>query len=291
MEEPFSLDKFSDDEIRRILTSLMPIAAQSSVAILAHTDNGQPWQHGTGTLVRIGDSRFLISAAHVATDARKLSAVLRLIIPREAVSAENVEPLVEVKMPADNIPLEGKAAVTVGGEDDPFDLAIWSLSERTVASLGSKTFLNRTDITESADDGGAYFVYGFPTELTRPEGERTIVSRPVAFLAQSANANGRSLRNYNQQCHLLMGTRVAALSGVVVKSLKGVSGASVWKLNCRPGGLDSWSREKARIAAVETCVFDGAAVIRGTRWIMVFAAIMKAFPELVPGLTQLALRR
>jgi hypothetical protein len=285
-------DSFTPPDLYKIFGKMLPIADQATVAILALQTGSVPKQHGTGTLFQVANRHFLVSAAHVASLAHLGSVPLYLHFSRRVIDNKEFDSVDEAAFPSTVVPLKERVAITCGGEDDAIDLAIWDLNADTVSSLRSKDFQNRSHVDPTAvDNNDVYFVYGFPEEMTAPEGARRIVARSAAFLARAADAGKCSMTNYSPDRHLLLDGDMYKPAGKPVKSLKGVSGASIWRTNCSPQNLGSWEPGMARIVAVETCIYEKSRLVRGTRWQTVFNALMAAYPELIRPLTNLLLRK
>ena len=257
-----------------LLNATAERANRSTVPILAKQFD-TPAQHGTGTLVRVADDYFLVSAAHVLIPSIELKVPL-------FIAAEN-ESLILLK--------QASAIYTPKFQDlirdeDPFDLAVWKLDDETVSRLSRKRFLDQTDIRVDTDlTRGRYLVFGYPCAWSAPleDAPKTIAQAPIAIHA-GIYAGLTNFELYDSKYHILLGfsagTAVNATgnSEPVPDSLEGISGCSIWKMFdevCEP---EEWNPSMAKVVAVQTGIHRG--VIRGTKWPGVLTALVSKWPKL-----------
>ena len=259
----------------------MPLrAASSTVAIVTYRD-GRLWQCGTGTLVRFAALHFLITAGHVYRETKRREQPLFL-----ATGAEDSRICT----------LGGDITITnekQRGGDDSFDLAMWHLDDATLSELSAeKRFLDQTDLWFGDEkDAGAYFVYGFPEVWAQAENSnRLLVIQPLSFTTHPPDRSFKSLPNYNPRYHLVLENDQEWVRGTDGKPisfpsrLQGISGASVWKTFSDNHDMDSWHESRAKVVAVETCVYLSSHLMRATRWASVLTMLKEVYPQLGPSL-------
>ncbi|MDZ4783301.1 MAG: hypothetical protein SGJ19_23890 [Planctomycetia bacterium] len=254
-------------------------ARQSTIAILAY-QGGQPKQHGTGTLFRFGGEFFLVTAAHVLTDAMKAQVPLLLAPENEA--------LVPLKVAGAAYTTEFQSDL---GSEDPYDIAVWNLVADTVEKIGKKQFLNQTDLQFDADiSKGRFLVFGYPSAWSNTSSEqpRTIEQAPISLITIPYDGR-RNFERYDDRFHMLLRFSRETTQPAVGNSfslpetLEGISGCSIWKLHDESFSYEDWTAEAPKVVAIQTCVYSGRGAIRGTLWEGVLTIIAKEWPELRLG--------
>lgn len=278
IEQKTTLAEIMDDEefLAHVRDSLLPMVWGRAIPIVAQQD-GILRQHGTGTLFRIAQRSFLVTAAHVFTDALRVSAILRVRTSGEAPRL---------------VPIGGTLIRSRSQGEDSIDLGIMELAQSVVTELSGYQSIGLADIDqtqETSDD--LYIVAGFPCELARPgtmTGESIRLSR---FFASTYPYRGPTDRfaNYQATHHLLLDARpehceIVRGSGKPLDSYEGLSGGSIWKTNATRVGREKWQPSCARIAAVQTAQYRNPGIARGTMWRHVAFAVHQSHPELRPAL-------
>ena len=257
-------------------------------AIVAIVIANKPAVHllGTGCLFEIAGDHFVITAAHVVQSA---SAYDRTI----GISADL----------GSFVSVHGNwissAPVQFGSSADPFDVAVYRLPAEAIQRLRSKRFLRREDIDFSEQSAtGVFTILGFPgiwAAPSRGDDERVSV-RPLEYTTHAYAGSTETLIGYNPKYHLLLDSdpkditlddgshatlftrdgRPATIPG----DLRGISGCAVWRVGDLSLSVERWRDQPAKVVAVETGVYQGSQVVRGTRWAAVTTLIHEAFPEL-----------
>ena len=263
---------------------LTPLIWESTIPILVEQGDVLR-QHGTGTLLQIGERSFLVSAGHVYRDAHKHGMALWLG-GREG--GKGIMRLV------------GNFHCTAASGDNagPFDLGIRELDRDIVEYLGNYRYVRLLDVLTDEHCGeDIYCIAGFPTCLATEakEGEPTANIQKWFCLSYPIK-DPCELPNYIDRYHIVLhGKRTDAvaigdLDDPMPASLAGISGSSIWKTNFAAKPRDSWTPNDAKIVGVQTSVYPKAQAIKGTVWRGVATMIYKVFPELRPVL-DLALPR
>ena len=273
-EEPLS-----DDQRERVLdflqqtdAALAPVLKKSIIPIWA-VQNELPIQCGTGTLLRVADKRFLLTAAHV-TDYNTEHG-LGFYISDDA---------------------DGTALVQLTGNIkrvQEVDVSVVALSQNVVEKLSSREFLTLADFDRGQvrPQDGWYLVHGFPTELSSSSlEERRVNVKTFSFGTKRFSESTSLLDKYNPEVHLLLdapseetffsdGTRAKP-----PQSLGGISGCSVWHVWCPSIAMDEWKVEDAKIVGVQTGWYKRAGAIKATHWSLVEQTLREGYPELEPAL-------
>ena len=260
--------------IDRMMTGMAPLLAECSVPIYV-PDDGQPVQHGTGTLCQIADLTFIVTAAHVF-DAWAVGG--RTLYSGAAVPGSTL------------VPLSGQ----VNGHVEA-DVAVFALTDETTAALAGyrPLSLSRADRRGRPPEEGWYLVYGFPRCFTDSDSDQRHVSAGP-YMHGSTLYRGRTTHlqdaeTLNSDVHLLLmadGLHIDSNGDLTtLPRLNGISGGSMWQ-TFRPGQRpDAWTPEYAEVVGVQTHVYPKTGIIRGTRWWVVEEIIRRNWPHLAPALS------
>ncbi len=268
-------DAVTPELLARIASLLPEIAWTSTIPIMVMYD-GKLGLLGTGSLFRIADAHFLVTAAHVLERANEHKA------PILVGSTGYTHPL------------------QIGGgsfkaADDSLDVAIWRLSEKTVGCLNNNTFLCLQDVLalDRFDDDN-YFVCGFPCEHSTVAATETEVAQaaPLEFCTTLFHGDTSDAPGYSPAHHILLSAdRKFLYKGrgpdrSLPDSFGGLSGCSIWKANASGRAQELWKPGQAKLVAVQTCAYPPRKthkMLRGTAWREVGGLIGAVFPELKPS--------
>jgi hypothetical protein len=144
--------------------AMIPFVQNHTVAIAAWYD-GKPHHHATGTLIQFSDRHFLVTAAHAIEDFHKAKSTysdLYLLIDNG--NANDLVPLSGNYQATEFVRDREQPRIRLPGErDDLWDIGLWELDKQTVDALTNKQFLNRKNISITADfTSGAFFLAGCP---------------------------------------------------------------------------------------------------------------------------------
>ena len=129
----------------RIYDSAVPIAVAQNAALR---------QHGTGTLFRVADHFFLVTAGHVFGEASKYKLSLGIGGSRDG----------------HFIPLEGQSLVA----SEPHDIGLHRLHSDAVDRLTVGRFLSFNDIEiDQQSPTAVYTIFGFPCVWSSPSNVRS----------------------------------------------------------------------------------------------------------------------
>jgi len=241
--------------------------ASCTVAILVDYGEGMR-QHGTGTLVRIAEHPFLVTASHVVVPPKKEFKMDLFLVGPSGTAP---------------IPLVGSRVVTHspgGCDDDPADIAVWELQDITISNLGECTFLRQTDIV--ADDDFAedyYFFTGFPTVWAKTDDEPDRGLQLLSYCTQLYEGSTTS-PTFRPDWHVLLrcggALQVTGERAEMPKDLRGISGCSIWRSYFTTSG----AKGRARVVAVQTGTLKNGTVVQATRWALVVKMISDSYPHL-----------
>lgn len=250
---------------------LRPMFENSVIPILGEQDEGLV-QCGTGTLLAVADARFLVTAAHVTEWATEFEVTLYI-------SSGLRDDFC--------VALHGEVAHT----DDPHDIAIWKLQPDTVAALDGRVFLNhsRIDLSPLPPKNGWFQVFGYPTVWSdvRHEEEAT-VCQAFSYGARLYTETAEKLIGCDPSIHLLLKVftqKTVDSTGAPASlpdNLEGISGCSLWQVYREGRDPAQWTKDDARILAVQTQIYSDTdqIIVRGTTWRTVIEMLKRNYPEL-----------
>jgi hypothetical protein len=262
-------------QINALIDKAVPYeAVVRSVVPIVRQENGITMAHGTGSLLRIADDSFLVTAAHV-TDTLK------------------VDPLAM-------FPSFSKAGVPIHGDVIQHqitlpDVSIVHLKSSSADMVADDKWLRLGDISYSQDLTNALFVlFGFPASLTTHQGEKLNL-KTFFHVAPAYEGDTSLLSDFDPQLHFAINGDLAqardkdgipnnqfnamGLPLTCTKAdLGGVSGGCVWKILTFPNiPKDSTG---AKFVGIVTGTYPGVKCIKATWWKAVIHLIDKNFPEL-----------
>lgn len=279
---------WSQKDANEAITKCIPDQAWKSAITLIEAEPKNetlcPW--GTGTLFRVADESFLVTAGHVAKDA--VDCNTPLCVPTSGDSF---------------VQLHGNWFCSTdnqyGISKDPFDIAVLKLTSEVVEKLAADSFLRLNEIDFEEDlSKGIFALFGYPSRLSTPStrSNDTLSIRPFQFVTYAYEGLTDFIKDFNERLHLLLSakptdmTSISGMSGGLVdrngnpidfpKGLGGISGCSVWRIGRRDRAIVRWAEEKPKIVAVQTGVYEDSQIIKATRWIGVSTLMHSAFPEL-----------
>jgi hypothetical protein len=269
------------------MAEAVPNLTITSTVAITGTKTPVMRQIGSGTLIAVADSRFVLTAAHVVREGARHGYTLGVSGGKSA----------------NFIALGGTWMVSVGSHpdatDDKHDVALYELSEDQVARLGDVEFVRIGDASFTRDLSNGYFVVtGFPgmwSTVLDGAGD-TMKSKLLQYGTWAFSGSTAALENYDDSHHFLLTaspSEVLDTEGIPVTfrtrqgfaaqmptDLRGISGCSVWQIGDLTKPVGSWDRGSSRVVGIETGVFPGRGAIKVTRWNAVTTLLYNAFPLL-----------
>ena len=259
MEDPF---------ITRVVEGMTPILQRSIVPISAfYKDYNRLCAYGTGTLLAVGERRFLVTAAHVWMTAQDEDR--HLYTTNFGVETPTVS-------------LSGSEAVYFNQRI--LDVAIIELATSVIKGLTERHFLNLGYVGFGQDAPGArYYVYGWPCELSQDHPRsKTLEASPMHFLTRGSVEVAPPDAKFDPELHLLLRIPREDRGGVPLRGapsarpgrLNGLSGSSLWRVCRSDDEIPNWTPATARIIAVQSsALYEDHRVIKGIRWRCVAALL------------------
>jgi hypothetical protein len=269
--------------IARMDAEVVQLFPRCVIPVCAATDDGSV-QCGTGTLFRIAEASFLITATHVAElamDPRR-----RLYITD---AAPNAPPCL----------LYGDIHT-----EQNYDVSVWPLPEEVVARLANRKFLHLSEIDfgTSPLKQGWFYVHGHPTCWTPLDRTTNQLStRPLTYRTTLYTGPTDTFCDYDPRVHVLIEvTKDSNFSSdgspvVPLPELRGISGCSIWQAYVGGKSQEKWALHDVKVVAVQTGVHHGkgrdengnetnVVAVKGTRWAVAFEILRKNYPELEPAI-------
>jgi hypothetical protein len=269
-------DLISQDKPYHRYNAVIPDRAWNSTVSLAivHNEN-ELHQFGTGTLLRVGECCFVVTAGHVVK-----------------MASENKRALL--------IPITNSTFIHLPGgycTDDIQDVGVIRLTKSDIDSLKNKSFLQLLDIGFYDDLVSRVFgVFGYPAKLADPATSKNnqLVLQPFQFVTYAYDGYVDALGHYDEKVHLLLkADKISSDSSgkpltlfdrqgkhlKFPKDLGGISGCSVWMVGNRNKLAPKSQLKYPKVVAVETAVYPDTQIIKATKWICVSTLLWEAFPE------------
>jgi hypothetical protein len=257
--------------------AVLPIINKSVVSLFRGGE-GSISPHGTGTLFRIADEHFLVTAAHVVDGLGEFD--WRLYVA-------------DYKAGSNLVALEGDLTRTLDNKVQ--DVAIFRLAQRTVDTLVNRVFLSLTNV----DFGmlqprpGWYYVFGYPVSQQKVDkAQAQVATKPFAYGSHLFSGPTASLNGFDARLHLLVhvyknaNVDSSGSSVYLPRSFLGISGASIWRAYANGESAASWTASTSlKVVSVETCVYpdanQDAVLVRGTKWWLVRRMLIEQYPSMV----------
>jgi hypothetical protein len=263
------------------LQSVIPARAWNSTVVIVRAQKPEVIQLGTGTLFRIADRSFVVTAAHVTSAASEQNQT-----PGISGGRGNFVALTERAICSNDI--------RAGFTQDSFDVGVVPLTNEQASRLEDCTFLRFDDVSFSPLNKNSFVaIFGFPYIWTTRTTEKQSVmkSKALQFITYLYTGPTSELNNYSERFHLLLngysedvcdekGTPARLQPALFPSDLAGISGCSVWSIGDSNKPLAEWTAEQAKLIAVQTGLYRSKQIIKATRWIAVSTLIHEAFPEL-----------
>ena len=244
--------------------------------VLAVFSLAREYQHqrpiGTGTLLRIADRVFLVTAAHVAN----------------AVDQSLGDALVI------GLPNDGHLHI-IGGEilvtrTDYEDIAVVALDAASIAKVRNLPTLSlgQTWLSDDAPEA-IYLLSGYPQEWHRQDrAAGKLVVGPYGLAVGLYRGDSGSFKGYEPRDHLLFTYGLNSLRDDPnwvrsPASIEGLSGSPVWRLANLPDGAQNWTPEAMKVVAIQTGTYrvKERMIVKTTRWPVLIAMLRSAFPDLI----------
>lgn len=257
----------------QLFESAAKLAMEVITPIICH--NGvRESQHGMGTFLQVGESKFLVTAAHVINQAGGAGYDLSIF--------DEILP----GIPKKAVPLEGQPHQL----QESLDVAIIELSKETCSALSRRRFLPLAYFLMKPVQPGCFCIFGYPTSGTTdlPDGQSKYLDC-FAYGTGLFSGDTSNLESYREREHIALvrdGTQVLNRDGnpsSIPDRLGGISGCPVWQVHSKGQDLKSWTPQRIHVVGVQTAVYTE--VIRATRCWAIAYILWEQYPNLRDVLT------
>lgn len=225
--------------------------------------------YGSGTLFRVGKQNFLITAAHVIDECRAAGCELRI-------GMGNPSRPQPIGMTDDDV-----------AADSINDVAVIRLRPEVIPRLHGSHFLQLNDIALDADlEDWRCVLFGYLATGTRPNKDYSELLLHNYMHWTTKFDGGVNADSYDNSRHLLVEYHPVswsirdAVPSDSPKSLGGLSGSSLWQVFTTKHVDQGWTRDVAKVVAVENLVYDDR-IVRCTRWEFVLPLLARFEPDVV----------
>lgn len=277
-----------DREHYRQLAEIVPTWIWDTVLSIAVQRGDRLAQHGTGSLLSIGQERFIVTAAHVVRMAIERNLRLYCSLANGVYHALSRDWICSLSS-------------NTGTNSDAFDVAVYKLDASLVHAFSSGRCARSVDVEDTFDEEHAvYSLFGFPQAWTENDrADRTVLAmKRLEFVGYTYTGDVRKLEEFQPEYHLAIRakmdevrdenaceTRFTTLGGFPLsfpKDLQGISGCPVWRVGDRRLPITQWKSIEPKLVAVEGAAYESG-VIKATRWKAISTLIYQAFPEIRPA--------
>jgi hypothetical protein len=218
---------------------------------------------GTGTLIRVANRLFIVTAAHV-------------------IEGLDLSLLAVPSAPQDGLPLgiSGMLLRPPPALRDEVDVAVMEVSQgdRSRQLEGSWGALTLEDMERNPNPNGVFALCGYPSEKLRPDGKTLRCVLIAAFterIPPPANASGP----INDGLDLFFKAEPFGVDTdgdeVVTPNLRGCSGAAIWQYT-ETTGTTLWTPKRAlKVVGVQSSAMNGE-WFRAKSWATVLSALRSA---------------
>jgi hypothetical protein len=266
--------------IRRMNPDMLKLFQESVVPLYARAAGTDHLRLiGTGTLIKVGGFHFVVTAAHVVEE------VIQAIGGSRTQTDDFYAPN----------PATSRFAVLFGeltaDRSDKHDIAFVRLADEAINPLAPLRFLSLSEIDASGGPPppGWHYVHGYPVVgMVSDKRAGTESAVPFTYSSSLYEGDPNSFRIYDPALHVMVELNPntviepSGAEGTIPETLRGISGSSIWRAHKYSDPRTDWTRANARVLAVQTAVskLGGSLIIRGTRWFVVLALMLRAYPEL-----------
>jgi hypothetical protein len=269
------------DVMARIRTEAPKWIMARTVSILVEDENRALTQLGTGVLLAIADEVFVVSAAHVLSDARYYPLWINPVAAGSRM-----------------IPLVREVATT--NDRHRVDFGFFRVPDEYVAELSAaKTCVRLKDVSPEIPAAHWYATLGFPLELNVFHSTDTVVpTQPIYYATRRHDTAADPIDGFDPVINVALELPLANIGDAATRKpsalpdLHGMSGAGIWQLLDLRERAMTWSVDRIRLAGIfHTRAGDGLfqtesgeAAIVGVHFAHVVTTIRTAFPRLASAI-------
>ncbi len=262
--------------------------ARTTVALFRHA-SGDADHYGSGVLLQVEGTRFLVTAAHVSDEF--FCERWRQIFfgtPNE----DDVIPVITVRY------CRSKKQTDPNREDDPLDLAVLELRQDIADRLAP--FMRFATLSDLELDpvklkDGRYMVIGYPEfRAAKDEMDQTIVAQVLPYFTGLYDMERVPAPNFSPADHIVLDVnRMDEADGagdrLDLDQTHGISGGGMWRILDEDQPIESLDWRQARLVAIMTDrsvpeVMGPVQYLRGTKIKRVINFIYEGWPDLRPAI-------
>lgn len=267
----------ADPVLQRFQNHVASFALSHTVGLYVVDEQGNSTVWGTGILLEIGLKNLVVTAAHVAVDAKTLP--LAIGIPNSDV------PFVKIE----GCEIYHSTSKCGDHTDDELDLAVIDLSEELVARIReTRQFLRVRDLDlgDRITSFGMYLVLGLPKVWSNQEENKTTSEVLSMSTLPQAFESVSFVENLNPRSHFVLDYGRTSFFGrdgrEIVKPPppKGISGCGVWRIATAADMQRPDFLPPPQLVGIVTGWYESKLVLKGSRFALALGIILTKFPEL-----------
>jgi len=268
--------------MEHVLHEMKP-ALQRSVVAITGIRVGDPIMrvYGTGTLFRVAECSFLVTAAHVMQQYARNECELYISDLGGNDGGDRA------------VPLWGHA---IQYSDARLDVGLLELPPDVESAIPHRRFLNLANVDLQRNiRPGMFALFGYPVETCPPDAPiRTIRLAPFTFLTGLYSGATEGLADYHPDLHFLLHiprentTTLEGSSKPRPDKFFGMSGCSLWRICSADDNLARWCPDCAKVVGVQRSAYNEGkqrhTIVKGIRWAAVAAILWITYPDLRPAM-------
>jgi hypothetical protein len=287
---PMTDNRMTSDQLRTLLLPHTAALTQATPALFRFIP-GREDHFGSGVLLRVGQTPFLLTAAHVADEFRDMhwkGILFGTPDGRPPISIGRVKLICS------------KPGMEPNRDDDPLDVAVVELSQEVMKELsGFMRFLTPDDLLLDPEQlkDGVYLVNGFPdSRVERDEMDETIDAVNLPYITDLHDSKGHPIPNFDPRDNVALEAHPPhdedkMSFGIDLESSPGMSGGGIWRLLDEGQPIEKIDWRKAKLVGIVTersrAEYTGPVpYIRGTKLREVIKLMLAGWRDLAPILAK-----
>ena len=262
--------------------------SRTTVALFKHV-SGEADHYGSGVLLQVEGTRFLVTAAHVSDE---FCCERWKQIFFGTPDGENVIPVLTVRH------ARSKKRADPNREDDPLDLAVFELrldiADKLSAFMRFAT-LRELELDPDKLKDGRYLVLGYPEfRAEKDEMDQTIVAQVLPYFTGLYDMERDPAPNISPADHIVLDVNRRDQAGgagdrLDLDQTHGISGGGMWRILDEDQPIESLDWRQAKLVGIITDrsvpeVMGPVQYLRGTKIKRVINFIYEGWPDLRPAI-------
>jgi hypothetical protein len=277
------------EELNRLVLPHTAEISRTTASLFRHA-SGDADHYGSGVLLQVEDTRFLVTAAHV-TDEFFCERWRQIFFGTP--NGDELIPVLTVSY------VRSKIRSKPNREDDPLDLAVLELRPEIADQLAAfMRFVRLSELELDPDKlkDGRYLVVGYPEfRAEKDEMDQTIVAQVLPYFTGPYDMEHNPAPDISPADHLALDVnRVDEAGGGDLLDLDqthGISGGGMWRVLDENQAIDTLDWRHSKLAAIITDRSDPEVMgpvqyLRGTKMKRVINFIYEGWPALRPAIVR-----